>query len=531
MRVLARSTVRSLFVALLALLGAIVLTVAMTITAAVNLAATTALIVPGTGTPDPSTSSNYIPNAVNYYVVPSTGVVCLIATCPKPVPYIAQFWPFPFAGWGGLSGAKWNVSVASGVDSLNQQLDAVPADNNVVIFGYSQGATVSGIVKKQLADQNGGLVPSNIQFVLIGDPNRPNGGLFERLAYLGTVPILDATFGQPTPTNTTVLPAVNTTDIALQYDGVADFPEYPINLLADLNALAGFWYIHGTYLAPKGTDPATETPYGYTLPELQNAMDCSQSPANCQTYNDTLYITIPAKTLPIMQPLIDIGAATGTSALVTPIVNLVSPTLRVLIETGYDRSNYGQPTPFRLIPIINPITLAVDLVAAAGQGIHDAFGVTLPSLTPPALSVPSPLSIVNTSAPLLAKVNAPDPGAGAQPLAPQLADNPPTPDLHKDVKITANTGSGAPKPAPVIEFPKLPRVTEPTRPMIRGPIGSELTKIGDDVSRSINGILPKPRLRLTVPGRGAHDAGTTLGAGDPPANLNPPQHDVAAPAA
>ena len=82
--------------------------------------------------------------------------------------------------------------------------------------------------------------------MLIGNPNRPNGGLFERLALLGTVPILDATFGQPTPTDT----GIQTTDIAFQYDGVADFPTYPINLLADLNALAGFAYIHGTYLAP-----------------------------------------------------------------------------------------------------------------------------------------------------------------------------------------------------------------------------------------------------------------------------------------
>ncbi|MBI3690484.1 MAG: PE-PPE domain-containing protein, partial [Mycolicibacterium aromaticivorans] len=266
-----------------------------------------------------------------------------------PVPYTAQFWPFPFAGWGGLNGAKWNVSVASGVQSLNNQIDAAnTADpgGDIVIFGYSQGATVSNIVKRQLADANGGVIPDQYSFVFIGDPQRPNGGLFERLAWLGTVPVLDATFGQPAPTDTTVLPAVNTTDIAFQYDGVADFPANPLNLLADLNALAGFWYVHGTYLAPKGNDPSTALPYGYTIPELEAAMNCSQSPKNCQTYNDTLYITIPAKTLPIMQPLLDIGAATGTTAIIKPFVDLISPVTRVLIETGYDRSNYGQPTPF-----------------------------------------------------------------------------------------------------------------------------------------------------------------------------------------
>ena len=43
---------------------------------------------------------------------------------------------------------------------------------------------------------------TELSFVLIGNPNLPNGGLFERLALLGHVPILDATFGEPTPTNT-----------------------------------------------------------------------------------------------------------------------------------------------------------------------------------------------------------------------------------------------------------------------------------------------------------------------------------------
>ncbi len=39
------------------------------------------------------------------------------------------------------------------------------------------------------------MVPAGTSFVLIGNPQRPNGGFFERWAILGTVPILDATFG------------------------------------------------------------------------------------------------------------------------------------------------------------------------------------------------------------------------------------------------------------------------------------------------------------------------------------------------
>ncbi len=39
----------------------------------------TAIIVPGTGTPDPTIPTNYMNNAVNYYVVPSA-----VASAPAP---------------------------------------------------------------------------------------------------------------------------------------------------------------------------------------------------------------------------------------------------------------------------------------------------------------------------------------------------------------------------------------------------------------------------------------------------------------
>ena len=268
----------------MAVLATVLLGLTSTFSLAVTLAAT-ALIVAGTGTPTPDDVNNYKENAVSYYIAPNIASFAPVVTsCCNPdvgIPYIAQFWPFPFEGWGGLSGAKWDVSVASGVASLNEQLGMAP-EGQIVIFGYSQGATVSSIVKRDLAEVNNGQLPDGIFFVLISNPNLPNGGLFERLALLGHVPILDATFGEPTPTNTASPGEINTINIALQYDGVTDFPVYPINLLAVLNAAAGFQYVHGTYLDPKGDDPATATPYGYTPSELQEAMDCGENPVNCQ---------------------------------------------------------------------------------------------------------------------------------------------------------------------------------------------------------------------------------------------------------
>jgi hypothetical protein len=366
-------------VALAAAMCAVITAVGGTITAAVTLTAT-ALIVPGTAVPNPANVPGYMENAVNYYISPTTAS-CAIVCTPEPVPYLAQFWPFPWEGWGGLTGAKLDQSVASGVAQLTSDLVGPynpSAESPVVIFGYSQGATVAGIGKSQLSK----LSPeeqADINFVLIGNPNRPNGGLFERLAMFGTVPILDATFGQPTPTNTDM----STVDIAFQYDGVADFPLYPINLLADLNAAAGFWYTHGSYLAPDGRNP-DELPNGLTPAELAAAI---ADPANQQRLagSDTTYVLIPTPNLPLLQPLREFGAFTNTEFLTNPLIDLIQPALRVLIETGYDRTlPYGQPAPFRLVPLINPVTLTVDLINAIGQGISDAAqDIRMPAAEPP----------------------------------------------------------------------------------------------------------------------------------------------------
>lgn len=375
MRFSVRSASRSLLVAAVAVAGSVAISMSPSFAAAVGLVvAATPLVVPGTGTPMPQDDVNYMPNAVAYYIQP--GGTCGTDDCASPVavPYIAQFWPFPFAGWGGLEGAKWNVSVQSGVTRLTGELMGAnnpSADHPVIVFGYSQGATVSSIVKRNLADLSDEQ-KQYLSFVLIGNPNRPNGGLFERLAILGTVPILDATFGQPTPTDTDI----DTVDIALQYDGVSDAPSWVLNPLALANAVAGFEYVHGTYLAPDDGEPVTSTPYGYTPDQVKAAVEqakenCSAA-THCQVHGDTRYITLPAKYLPIMQPLLDLGAATGTSALLIPVVDLISPLAQTLIETGYDRSDYGTPTPFRLIPRINPVKLAVDLINDIPEGIKAA---------------------------------------------------------------------------------------------------------------------------------------------------------------
>ena len=138
-------------------------------------------------------------------------------------------------------------------------------------------------------------------------------------------------------------------------------------------------------LAPDGDDAATETPYGYTPEEVQDYINAAQAPGGCDAGNpnycqhvdgsDTIYITLPARYLPLYQPFIDIGDATGTSALIVPITDFLSPFTQTIIETGYDRTDYSKPQQGTLLPpaTFNPIQTAVDLVNDVPEGINMAL--------------------------------------------------------------------------------------------------------------------------------------------------------------
>ncbi|MDT5003100.1 MAG: hypothetical protein QOJ24_276 [Mycobacterium sp.] len=429
MRNSTRSVTRSIVVAILTALAALLVglmsSLTTAVTASIGLTAVRALIVPGTGTPH--AAPDYLNNAVNYYVIPSGACGSPPAAgCPQAVQgidYYATFWPIPLPGWGGLEGQKWNVSVADGVKNLTAAYTPPTAGNSVIIFGYSQGATVASNFKRLHPQVNVQPGDPTTDYFFIGNPQRPSGGFFERLAFLGNVPILDAQFGDPSPTDTCNGGArICTTDFALMYDGVADFPQWLANPVAVLNAVAGFQYIHGTYLAPNGDDPVGETPYGYTPQEVKDAVAAAEADCSAATYcqhvdgSDTIYVTLPAKYLPLYQPFVDLGDATGTSALIVPVTDFLSPFTQTIIETGYDRTNYANPQPGTILPpkTFNPIGTAVDLVNDIPEGINMALTPGRTPLPPPAGQGPqtlTTLSDTNTTNTIVSKTTAPTLGA------------------------------------------------------------------------------------------------------------------------
>lgn len=270
--------------------------------------------------------------------------------------YAAQFLVtpskmFPITGPTSLT---FDASLAEGMQRLNTAImDLHAAGKDTVVFGVSQSATVATLEMRYLRSLPAALRPATdeLSFVLIANPNRPDGGLLARFPGLS---LPGFTFNGATPAD--VYPTV---DYAVQYDGAADFPRYPLNLLATANALAGFAYLHPSYSLS-----AAQFASGIVQPVSPDSL--------------TTYILIPTHDLPLLNPL------RAVPVVGNPLADLIQPDLRVLIELGYDRSAYQDvPTPFGLIPQFDPAVVAAQLQQGAVQGLSDALGgLGLPARLP-----------------------------------------------------------------------------------------------------------------------------------------------------
>lgn len=288
---------------------------------------------------------------------PITGLLRLIGSVTEGDPSFfgpgGAVWPDePWWKLSGLFDMTADQSTQAGVAALQAAMAAHGGDH-LVIFGYSMGANTAIKEKRQLAAQYPpGTTAPDINFVLIGDPDLPNGGLAARFPGLNTVIL--GTFDGPEPTDT----PFHTDVITRQYDGAADFPLYPLNVIADLNAVLGFFYVHTNYLD------------AVSLPA-----DPTTSPAYQGTHGDSSYYFFPTQHLPLFDPLRQLGVPEG-------LIDVVEPVVKVLVDLGYDRSiPPWQPTTARLIPPLNPATVITDLVEATGEGINNAAAlVGLPPL-------------------------------------------------------------------------------------------------------------------------------------------------------
>ncbi|SPM29520.1 PE family protein [Mycobacterium terramassiliense] len=313
----------------------------------------------GTGVPIPSQS--FVTRANNLYVRSVSTLEALYT--PE------QLYPLT-----GVKSLPLNQSVAEGVTILDNTLyNTIHGQGqSVTVFGISQSAIISSLEMQNLANGTSlfGANPPNVNqlnFVLTGNEVNPNGGLLSRFPNL-SLPALGLDFYPAMNANT----PYHVANYTLEYDGFADFPRYPINVLSDLNAVAGIVFVHTTYL-------------DLTPTQVNNAIQLPTSPG--YTGNTTYYM-IPTADLPLLKPL-DAIPVIGK-----PLVDLLQPDLKVLVNLGYGpdptlgySTSYADvPTPFGLFPNANPGTVFNALAAGTQQGIHD-FSLDMQQIAsqPPAL--------------------------------------------------------------------------------------------------------------------------------------------------
>jgi hypothetical protein len=267
---------------------------------------------------------------------------------------------YPLDADGFPSGS---TSVGQGMSILESTIAADTANgDSSTIFGYSQSATIASLVMHQLdpngVDESG--VAGAPQFLLIGDPSAPNGGLLERFNGFETttgttvpdqlnLPSLGVAFDGATPADD-----YTTSIYSLEYDGFTDFPRYPLNFLADLNAFLGIEQIHGTYL----TD--------FTPQEIANDAFLLPGSESLGYATDTNYYMID-QTAPLV------------SLLPKSLQDLLGPDLTYLINLGYGDGSVGysatdldpasQDTPFGLAPDVSLSTMLSTLATDTQQGI------------------------------------------------------------------------------------------------------------------------------------------------------------------
>ncbi|HET9874279.1 MAG TPA: PE-PPE domain-containing protein [Mycobacterium sp.] len=320
-----------------------------------------AFIVGGSG--DPIPDQDYVDTNNSLYVQPNF---------PGYDPQALYTPEGNYALYTGVKSLTLDKSEAQGVQILDNavraHLDGNPA-NHVAVLGDSQSSTISSMVMPLLHDQ--GVSPDQLGFVLLADPNQPNGGLFERLDGV-TIPSLGITFNGATPDD------LYPTTIYLQaYDGFADVPRYPINFLSDLNSILGIQFIHPTYQGLTANDwlPVDQGGKAVELPTVGDTM--------------TTYWAIPTENLPLLD-VVRVIPVIGN-----PLADFLQPILKPLVNLGYGDPDFGWstapanvPTEFGLFPSFGMTLKAfAESVEGIPKGIEAAIA-DLGSMSPAAFALP-----------------------------------------------------------------------------------------------------------------------------------------------
>ena len=204
------------------------------------------------------------------------------------------------------------------MDGVEQANVAVQQnDGKVVVIGESMGAMVASRLAVELANSPNAPSTNDVRFVLIAPPE---AGIAEYFKEGTFIPILNYRVSRvaESPYPTTI--------VIGEYDGWADPPDRPWNLVSSANALLGIAYVHGPPIAAANPGAVPE--------ENKTFVEANEQHGPITTH------LVPTENLPLTQVFRDVG-------LPDALVDKADQVLRPVVDAGYVRHDQpGDTRPY-----------------------------------------------------------------------------------------------------------------------------------------------------------------------------------------
>lgn len=512
-----KALARSLVVVMVALIAVPALVVTTAVTSAVQLLATTALIMGGTQhslapfddpdyPDDPVYVNEYMAQAVGNYISTQT-------TAPDnevAVIYPAEFFPvfgsttFDDSVDDGVANLGRCLGVSAATCGTNPNFDTPPAPGageHFIVFGYSQSAVVASLVKNDLVEhcvEDGGTCGADYddlngtEFFLVSNPMRPNGGILAREFEGATIPFIGITFRGPTKNSCAEVECTAadgyqtpTVDVAQQYDLLGGDAPAQLDLLALGNSLASYTELHG------------DMPSRDLELEADGVTPVDRSIIYQGQYGDTKYYLVTARRLPMLMPLDSVLEQTcGCSYM----LNLPDAVLRVLIEASYRRDlspgehvklGSGVPNPGVLVGnMLGAVSVGMDDTVAEMSGDPDNRPNGTKNVYRP-FGVGGPVYDKDTGQRVEDNVGTPT-GSGDYEGGPPVTESLQTTSNESDSQkvVQKNDGKKADELGNVIpKAPEVPKVTLPDPPKVPGPFRFEPPKLPEGLVPDYDNLL------------------------------------------
>ena len=191
-------------------------------------------------------------------------------------------------------------------------------DGKVVVIGESMGSMVAWRTAVELANSPDAPSTKDVRFVLIAPPEAGVAEYFKEGTF---IPILNYRIRRITES------PYDTTIVIGEYDGWADPPDRPWNLVSTGNALLGTVYVHGPPIAAADPDNVPKENITYV-------------PRTDDEHGSVTTYLVPTENLPLTQVFRDVGVPDA-------LVDKADQVLRPVVDAGYVRHDQpGDTRPY-----------------------------------------------------------------------------------------------------------------------------------------------------------------------------------------